>query len=851
MNTAQTVDALLTLVERSGLLAADQLSPYRALAADPTEVARALVRDRLLTPFQARQLLRGKFRGYFLTDKYKVLDELGAGGGGRVLLCEHLLLQKLVALKLLSASWANVPGTAERFLREARAAAAVDHPNIVRVFDVDKTGTVPFMVMEFVDGTNFHQLVAEHGPLSAPRAAHYIRQAALGLEGARAGGLVHRDIKPANLLLDRSGQVRLTDLGLARFLGNAMRNHNLTQQFDPNSVLGTLDFIAPEQADNSSAVDIRADIYSLGYTLYYLLTGKMPFGDGSAAQKLMWHQLRHPEPISSMRREVPAELETVFRRMTEKSPADRYQTPTEVADALLPLVGEPIPPPSPQEMPKFQATTYQLGLSPPPTPDVLATPPTSTAPPTPSPTDTPAADRPPAKGSPPPVPWRAPKPPKSGSHVLASLPAARSSALPGDPPSKSGTDSTAAPPPRRVRWPYYAGLAAVLLAIGIGVVASRPGGKGNPTPVLPPPPPNGQPDRGPETKKPPEPRVTPKAGPTDPVPPPGATAGSSFALTGAGSSFVAPMMDRWAREYKQRTGKTLGYTQSNSVKGMEALLEKRRVAFACSDTFLDDKQTLEAENAGGVVYVPLVMGAVVAAYNLPPAAKPLRLTGDQLARIYLGEIARWNDPALAISNPGAGLPDLPIRVVHRSERSGTTFIWTDYLSNVSPDWKNKVKPSADTIVKWPAGQGAEGNDGVADAVSNTPGALGYVELGYAMKKGLPYAEVKNEAEEWVKPSPESITAAAGWCLTNGKIPDDLRFTLTNARSKGSYPICSATWAVLYKKQPGKDRKELLDFLRWAVSKDGQEYVTKAERHYAPLPAALAPKIDAVLKTVAP
>src|SRR5262249_39900016 len=206
MPTAQTCEAFFTLIERSGLLAPERLAPYRTThAPNAVELAKTLVRDRLLTPYQARQLLRGKARGYFLTEKHKVLEELGEGGMGQMLLCEHLLLQKLVAVKLLNASWVNVPGAEGRFLPEARAAAAVDHPNIVRVFDVDRTAGIPFMVMEYVDGINLHQLVAEHGPLAPMRAAEYARQAAVGLHAAHRVGLVHRDIKPGNILLDRAG----------------------------------------------------------------------------------------------------------------------------------------------------------------------------------------------------------------------------------------------------------------------------------------------------------------------------------------------------------------------------------------------------------------------------------------------------------------------------------------------------------------------------------------------------------------------------------------------------------------------------------------------------------------------
>ena len=325
MTTPPTTLDFFGLIERSGLLALDRLAPYRVRSGQEPQsselIARQLIRDRLLTPFQARILLRGKFKGFFISDKYKILDQLGEGGMGRVLLCEHLVLHKLVAVKLLNATASAAPGATERFLREARAAAAVDHPNIVRVFDVDRAGTTPFMVLEYVDGMNLHQLVTTHGPFSVARAVEYTRQAAVGLHAAHLAGLIHRDIKPGNLLLNRPGIIKVLDLGLARFMQDAGRNDNLTARFDDNSILGTADFIAPEQTMNSSNVDIRADIYSLGHTFYFLLTGKMSFGEGNAAQKLIWHQLRQPEPVSSVRAGVPLAVQNVLVRMIQKKPA--------------------------------------------------------------------------------------------------------------------------------------------------------------------------------------------------------------------------------------------------------------------------------------------------------------------------------------------------------------------------------------------------------------------------------------------------------------------------------------------------------------------------------------------------
>ncbi|MCI0700635.1 MAG: phosphate ABC transporter substrate-binding protein PstS [Planctomycetia bacterium] len=824
MTLAQTSDALLTLVERSGLLAPDRLTTYRKLLAvsSATDAARALVRDRLLTPFQARQLLRGKSRGFFLTEKYKVLDQIGEGGMGQVLLCEHLLLHKLLAVKLLHLSGMNVPGAEERFLREARAAATLDHVNIVRVFDVDRAAGVPFMVMDYVDGKNLHALIAEHGPLSPLRAAEYTRQAAVGLQAAHQAGLVHRDIKPGNLLLDRGGVIKVLDLGLARFKVDAARNHNLTQRFDPGSVLGTLDFIAPEQADNSSAADIRADIYSLGHTLYYLLTGNLPFGDGSAAQKLMWHQSRQPEPLSSIRLDVPDELRSVMEKMIEKNPADRYQTPAELIEALRPLIVGPVPPPSPEHMPKLRPSAYLIGLSPSPTPEMLATAP---EPSTPSLTlaETSRIER--AEN-------------ESGSDVLKAVTAGKTDAsdplvqLP-TPVSSPVVPSASAPAQaRRKRWPLVAGLVTlVAIAAGIGIWQfSGPRDKttqsGTPNPANPNP-------------------QTPSA--PNPIPP----TPSGLVLIGEGSSFVDPMMQRWAELYKQKTGVTIQYTKSGSSAGVREFMSKR-VMFGGTDAYLTEAQLLVAKGEGGpVLHIPLVMGAVVATYNLPTVDKPLQFKGGVLADIYLGKITRWNHPAIANNNPGVKLPDLEIKVVHRKEGSGTTFIWTDYLCKVSGEWK--AGPNRDNSVKWPIGRPAEGNAGVAREVKANVGAIGYVEPSYALDENLPVALVQNRENRFIAPSPESVTAAATGKLkelVNEKeaegIPADLRFTLTNAPGKDSYPICGTTWAVVFQNQKGESGEELKKFLRWVVH-DGQAYV--AEMKYAPLPAELIPRVDALLDKI--
>ncbi|MDB5308488.1 MAG: Phosphate transporter, periplasmic phosphate-binding protein PstS, partial [Gemmataceae bacterium] len=372
MPPVETADTFLDLLERSGLLRPDLIAPLRGYDPPgpedkslPQRLAAHLVRQRLLTAAQAAYLLRGRVRGFFITTKYKIMDRLGAGGMGTVFLCEHLILQRLVAVKVLTgaAGGADVPeGAVQRFYREARAVAALDHQNIVRVFDVDSAGGQPFMVMEYVDGTDLHRITTAQGGLKIPQAVDYVRQAATGLQHAHEAGLVHRDIKPGNILVDRAGAVKILDLGLARFHTDTQRNENLTARFDESAILGTADFISPEQIHRTSDVDIRSDIYSLGCTLYFLLAGRSVFDEGSATQKLIWHQSRAPTLVTDVRPSVPSGLATVVAKMMAKRPDERYQTPTEVAAALVPFAQAPVVPPPSELMPKAPASSYRLGL---------------------------------------------------------------------------------------------------------------------------------------------------------------------------------------------------------------------------------------------------------------------------------------------------------------------------------------------------------------------------------------------------------------------------------------------------------------------------------------------------------
>ncbi len=358
MPAPSTVEDFLEIVVKSGVLEKDTLDPYlqQMRAADavppsPNKLGAAMVRDGLLTRFQAGQFLQGKWRGFWISGKYKLLDHLGQGGMGNVYLCEHKVMRRLVAIKVLPHDQAKDPAALERFHREARAAAALDHPNIVRAHDVDHDGRHHFLVMEYVEGSCLQDIVKQKGPMDVTRAAHYVRQAALGLHHAHLAGLVHRDIKPGNLLLDRQGIVKVLDMGLARFF----RDHadTLTQQQDEKAILGTADYLAPEQAIDSHAVDIRADVYSLGATFYYLLAGRPPFGEGkTVAQKLLLHQMKEPPPVRELRPEVPEGLAAVVATMMAKAPEDRYQTPADVYEALAEWTQAPIPPPPEDEMPK-------------------------------------------------------------------------------------------------------------------------------------------------------------------------------------------------------------------------------------------------------------------------------------------------------------------------------------------------------------------------------------------------------------------------------------------------------------------------------------------------------------------
>jgi eukaryotic-like serine/threonine-protein kinase len=357
-----TPDELSELIVRSQLVGRTALHDYRAgltaagiAPTDARGLASLAVRDGLLTTFQADLLMQGKWKNFFLGGKYKVLEHLGAGGMGTVLLCEHRHMRRRVALKLLPPDQQD-PGRVTRFQREAQAIAMLNHPNIVRAYDIDEERGLHFLVMEYIDGVSLQWLVEARGPLSVPRAVNYIAQAASGLQHAAERGLVHRDIKPSNLMLDWTGTVKVLDLGLARFV-RADSLQGMGNGLTGQTVLGTADYLAPEQA-RDSAVDFRADIYSLGAVAYYMLTGQPPFNGGNVATKLVRHQTEKPRPVTDLRPDVPEGVSAVVARMLAKQPGERPQSPAQVVVALRDWVTE-VAPPTEDEMPTTRYSSHR------------------------------------------------------------------------------------------------------------------------------------------------------------------------------------------------------------------------------------------------------------------------------------------------------------------------------------------------------------------------------------------------------------------------------------------------------------------------------------------------------------
>ena len=298
-------------------------------------------------------------------------------------------------------------------------------------------------------------------------------------------------------------------------------------------------------------------------------------------------------------------------------------------------------------------------------------------------------------------------------------------------------------------------------------------------------------------------------------------------INGAGATFPYPIYSKWFSEYnKLHPDVEINYQSIGSGGGIRQMTNQT-VFFGASDGPMTDQQLAEAP--GRILHFPTVLGGVVPVYNVPGVSADLKFTGKVLADIYLGRITKWNDPAIAGLNPGAKLPGTDIAVVHRSDGSGTTYIWVDYLSKISPDFKKKVGVA--TSVNWPVGVGGKGNEGVAGLVKQTPGAIGYVELIYAIQNKISYGEVQNHDGQFLRASLETVTAAAS--AAAGVMPPDFRVSITNAPGATAYPISSFTWMLFYENPKDKRMaRTMTDFFTWAIT-EGQKYC--AELGYAPLP----------------
>ena len=311
-------------------------------------------------------------------------------------------------------------------------------------------------------------------------------------------------------------------------------------------------------------------------------------------------------------------------------------------------------------------------------------------------------------------------------------------------------------------------------------------------------------------------------------------------LNGAGATFPNPMYQKWFSEYhKTHPDVQFNYQSIGSGGGIRQVLAQT-VDFGASDGPMTDEQLAQAKTK--ILHIPTVLGAVVPAYNVPGVQGDLKFTPEALAGIFLGKITTWNDPALVKANPGVNLPNQTIIVVHRSDGSGTTYIFTDYLSKVSSEWQNG--PGKGTSVKWPVGLGGKGNEGVAGMIRQMQGGVGYIELIYAVQNNISYGSVKNASGSFVKASLESVTAAAASAKS---MPADFRVSITNAPGKDAYPISSFTWLLVPEKSKEAAKGKILaDFLTWMVD-DGQKMT--AELTYAPLPESVATKVKGTIKQV--
>lgn len=322
---------------------------------------------------------------------------------------------------------------------------------------------------------------------------------------------------------------------------------------------------------------------------------------------------------------------------------------------------------------------------------------------------------------------------------------------------------------------------------------------------------------------------------------------SGVDLVGAGATFPYPIYSKWFSDYEATSKIKINYQSKGSGAGIKQLQEGI-VDFGASDGPMSDADIAGAKH-GPVLHFPTVLGAVVVTYNVPEVSAPLRLDGPTIGDIFMGKITKWNDARLAALNPSVQLPAKDILVVHRSDGSGTTYIFTDYLAAASPSWAlNAGGPGRGKEVNWPVGLGGQGNEGVAGQVKQTPGTIGYVELAYAKQNNLPTAHVKNSSGEFVEPTIASITSAAEGVIAALPADTDYRVSIVNGPGAGAYPISSFTWLLVYKTPPDAAKaKKLVDFMRWMYS-TGQQ--SAAALDYAPLPAALAQRLTSRLTEIA-
>ena len=321
----------------------------------------------------------------------------------------------------------------------------------------------------------------------------------------------------------------------------------------------------------------------------------------------------------------------------------------------------------------------------------------------------------------------------------------------------------------------------------------------------------------------------------------GGSGSGSVSLQGAGASFPSPLYQKWLSEYgKLHSNIRIDYQSIGSGGGIKQLKEQT-VDFGASDAPMSDADLKSAP--GEILHIPTVLGAVVITYNLEGVKQPLKFSSEVLADVFLGKIKKWNDPKIAADNSGVTLPASDITVVHRSDSSGTSAVFTDYLSKVSPEWKEKV--GAGVSPSWPIGLGGKGNEGVTGQVKNTPNTIGYIELVYAVKNNLPVAQIKNASGAFIAPSIDAVSAAAA--ASAASMPDDLRISITNATGAQAYPISSYTYILVYKDQKDAVKgKAVVDFLWWGIH-DGQSFAKPLQ--YAPLPADIVQRAEAKIKSV--